>query len=111
MTRLSFNSWRRPQKISIELETMPAADNPRSTHLSGRDAWRIKLSKQASRKKTNSTSHADIQYRVTECLIINVRHIPEMVHSSALKINGGSTNINWKRFNTITTADRAGCFN
>src|SRR5215212_10430518 len=111
MTAFSFNSWRRPLKISIELETMPAADNPRSTHLSGRDAWRIKLSKHASTKKPNSTAHADIQYRVTECLITKLRHIPEIVHSRALKINGGSTNINWKRFNTITTADRAGCFN
>src|SRR5829696_4494539 len=102
MTRPSFNSWRRPLKISSELQTMPAADNPSSTHLSGRDAWRIKLSKQASRKKTNSTAHAEIQYLVTECLIINVRHIPDMVHSRALKINGGSTKINWKMFNTIT---------
>src|SRR3954470_22124529 len=87
---------------------MPARDNPRSTHLSGRDAWRIKLSIQASRKNTNMTSHADIQYLVRVCLIMNVRHIQEMVHNRALKIKGGSKKINWKRVNTMTAADKAG---
>src|SRR6476469_9193850 len=98
-------------KIIIEPETAPETDNARMNHRSGLVAWRIKLSAQASRKKTNSTIQADIQYRVTKCVIIIVRHMPEMIHSKALKINGGSMKINWKRFNTITTADNAGYFN
>src|SRR4051812_41228347 len=79
-------------------------------HLSGLDAWRIKLFAQANRKKTNSTIQADIQYFVTKCLIIIVRQMPDVVHSRASKIKGGSMKINWKRFNTITTADNAGYF-
>src|SRR3954452_19397177 len=98
-------------RIIIEPETAPETDNARMTHLSGLDACRIKLSAQANRKKANSTIQADIQYLVTKCVIIIVRHMPEMVHSKASKIKGGSMKINWKRFNTITTADNAGYFN
>src|SRR4051794_15727105 len=98
-------------RIIIKPETAPETDNARMTHLSGLDAWRIKLSVQANRKKPNSTIQADIQYLVTECVIIIVKHMPEMVHSRASKMKGGSMKINWKRFNTITTADNAGYFN
>src|SRR3954464_12774479 len=77
----SFNSFIRPMKIIIEPETAPETDNARMNHLSGLDAWRIKLSAQANRKKTNSTIQADIQYLVTKCLMIIVKHMPDVVHS------------------------------
>src|SRR5215204_4865860 len=111
MSHFSFSCFRRPMRIIIEQETIPATDNARMIHLSRLDAWRIKLSTQARRKKINITSHADIQYLETECLIMVVKHIPEIVQSRALKIKGGSMKINWKRLNTITTADNAGYFN
>jgi len=80
-------------------------------HLSGLDAWRIRLSAQASKKRVNMKYHTNIQYLVTKFLTIMVNDKVQMVHNKALKIKGGSTKMNWKSVKTIVSADKKGHLN
>src|SRR5690349_15526912 len=94
-----------------EPPTIPLIASDNIIHLSGLDACRIRLSAQASRNNEKPVIHAITQYRLTKSLLIVIRATEEIVHNMALKIKGGSGNMNWKMFNTITNADNRGYFN
>ena len=111
MLRFSLSSCLRPLPIIVKPDSRPAIDNNVINHLSGLDAWRIRLSEQASRKRINIRYHTNIQYFVIKFLTIIVKDKVEMNHNRALKIKGGSRKMNWRMLKTITTADKKGYFN
>jgi hypothetical protein len=80
-------------------------------HRSGLDAWSIRLIAQAARNNKNMIIQANIQYLEIAFLNIMVDNMAATNHNKALKRKGGSGKINWKRFKTITIADKTGYFN
>ena len=56
----------------------------------------------------NITNHADNQYLIMKFRKRKVRMTAEMLHSTTLKMKGGSRNINWKTHKTICIDDKIG---